>query len=382
MSTEKQDASVQSDQQQGITNDDFGGIFDLTEEDISVDDGYGGERNPDFYGPSLKNKSVKEGYYKSKIRFVPNVNDKNLQIVPKFIYYLPDPDNAERSFYVDCPSNFHGKGSRGNILSTAFFHLKDSESKVIRDMAKDFFSRKRYYWSLIQVIIDTFEEEEEGKIKIFRFGKQVYDMLEREKTDDPKVGKKGIIPHDPFNGKEFVLWIEKKQINENRQIVSYEKSYFDDKLTSISFDKGETRLESNAENKKLIFNFLKKSSPDLSQCMPKEWDRQTEKKVIESVKSIIGDTGVFDVVYKKAYGDSAMYSPPVKEEEKEIAPAESTDSVKPEASKEQPEEKKESLEEKVAEPKAEAKTSTEGGEKKKDGEFDDLDNMNFDEIDK
>ena len=54
------------------------------------------------------------------------------------------------------------------------------------------------------------------------------------------IGIKGIIPYDPFYGKDFFLLIEQKQIKESRKITSYEKSFFNDKITSISFDKGET----------------------------------------------------------------------------------------------------------------------------------------------
>lgn len=369
-----------SAEEQQFSEDSFGGIFDLTEDQITVDDGRGVERNPDFYGPSLRNSNVKEDFYKSRIRFVPNVLDKNLTIVPKWIYYLPDPENPEGNFYADCPSNFQGKGARGNILSTAFFHLKDDESAVMREIAKSYFSRKRYYFSLVQIMIDSFEPDDEGKVKIFRFGKQVYNMIEREKNDDPKVGHKGIIPYSPFEGKDFILWIYKKQIDERKTITSYDKSYFDDKITAMSFDKGETRLEETDENKKKIFQFLKENSPDLSQCVAKEWDTHMEQKVIESVKSVIGNSAIFDVIYKKAYGEKAMYTSPAEEAKDEKVQEQPMGNTETAVEKETAvEEKGKSLEEKVAESKEKKKETA--PESSDDKEFDNLDDLDFNNID-
>jgi hypothetical protein len=286
--------------------DQFGGIFDVSVNAVTGGDGFdegnSGERNPDFYGPSLKNKNVKDNVYKSRIRFVPNVNDRNLQKVSKWIFYLPDPNNEERSFYVDCPND--GK----NIVTQAFFFLKDHDSKVLRDLAKRFFSRKRYHWSLVQVMIDGQDPESEGKIKILRFGNQINEMIDIQGVEDSAVGKKAVVVYDPFRGKDFVLFVDEKKVGEgNKTITSYEKSYFDDKLTSMSFDKTATRTEDTPEERMKIFKFLKEQSPDLSQCVHQEWDDQMEEKVIASIQSVIGDDSVFDAIFQKTYGKGKKF---------------------------------------------------------------------------
>ena len=314
------------------------------------------------------------------------------------------------NFYIDCPSNFQGKNGKNNIVTNAFFFLKDNESKLLRQMAKSYFSRKRYYFSLAQIMIDEFEPDDEGKILIFRFGKQVYDIIEREKTADPKIKKEAVIPYDPFRGKDFVLWIEEKQIDENRKITSYERSYFDDKLTSMSFDKGEKRVKDTPKNRKLIYEYLKKHSPKLDQCQPKEWDAQTEQRVIASVMSIIGDEKIFDAIYKKTYGKDAVYTPPAKDgdaiedktdSKKEVAEETKSEEVKEEVT-EETKDNAEKLEDKVAKTTdektdaAESKTEETGAaepepestpepeSKEQAGgkpDFDDLDNFDFEKID-
>jgi len=288
--------------EENIDNEnEFGGIFDVSAESITTSEeaGGGGESDPDFYRASLKNPNVKDGVYKSKIRFVPNPLDKNLQKVSKWVYYLPEP-GGESHFYVDCPSNA-GSGGKFNILTTAFFMLKESDSKLMRNLSKKVFGRKRQHWSLIQIMLDVQDTENEGKIKIFRFGNQVNDLIEKEASTDASVGKKPVVVFHPFQGKDFILFIEEKQVDENQKMISYEKSYFDSNLTSISFDKGESRLEPTEENKKKIFNYLKENAPDLSKVAYKPWDEMTEQKVIEATKAAIADDVIFDKIYKKAY---------------------------------------------------------------------------------
>lgn len=297
-----------SDNQQGNNPvDDFGGIFDVTSEDtITPDSPSGGEADPDFYRPSLdkvKTQGNDSPVYQSRIRFVANPFNKNLQKVSKKIYYLPDSEDAQRGFYVDCPSNDpQAANAKNNILSQAFFMLKDHDSKVMVDIAKSNFSRKDFHWMLVQVMIDSHQTDMEGKVKIFRFGKQIDEKLMLESKDNPALNVKGTIIHHPFTGKDFFLHIQKKKGDKSDQMITdYSSSHFDGQRNGISFDKGNTRLAQNEENMRLIFEYLKNNAPDLSKVCYKPWDDALEAKVIESVRATVGDAVLFDKIYRKAY---------------------------------------------------------------------------------
>jgi len=319
-----------------FTNQEYGGIFDDEKTNMAEDQRDQYEVNPDFYRPSLSNKNVKGGSYEARIRFLINPKNKTKTKLMKWQYYLTDPSNPDRGFYVDCPSNVKGDPkAKNNLLSQAYFTLKDSDSKVKRDIAKRYFSRKQFFWTLVQVMIDKQDEEAEGKIKIFRFGKQINDKIVMASTDNPKLKKKGVKIESIFYGKDFILIINESETDDRSggriTITSYDKSYFDDSISSISFDGGETRIDDSNKNQEKVFmwlNGLKKNpdfdssqkigesnpkyvkdpnnpgSPDLLQIEYHKWDDDLEKKIIESTKHIIADDTLFDSIYRKVYGYS------------------------------------------------------------------------------
>lgn len=388
-----------------ITDDEFGGIFDLSEDQIFTDER--GERNPDFYTPSLAHPNA-DGEYKSRIRLIPNIHEqdkKRMLKISKWIYYLPDPENPDRGFYVDCPSNLPGSSlAKSNILTTAFFELREHESAQMRKIGK-VFGRKRYHWSLALVMIDSQEEEDEGKIKIFRFGSKINEMVEREAKKDEKLKKEPVYVHDPFRGKDLFLVIDEKQTDVGK-ITSYERSYFHDQITTISLDKGESRLPKNNDSKQLISTFLRENSPDMSQVYYKEWDELTEQKVIEAVQSVIADNVIFDRIFRKAYSGKKKFVKKEAQPEKETAQPEPEKETKveetaqpeatqpeptePETKVEETAEPEETLQEKVqaqeqstTEPEAteEEPISNDGKEESTDEEFDDLQEFDFNEND-
>ena len=332
------------------TPDEFGGIFSLTAADVTAEAHQEStSSDPDFYTPGLSNKNVKEGFYKSLIRFVPNVNNRAMQNVVKPIYFLADLKNPERKVQIDCPHD------KNNIVTQAYFMLKDHESLALRKVAKDNFIRKWYVWSLVQVIRDGFNAELNGKIKIFRYAGgnpdskykgQIEEKMDVQLKEDKATGKKVCIVQDPFEGKDFNLYIDEKKTDDRGKMTSYEKSYFLDERSSITLDfQNLTRLPKNEANMKQIFEYLKKESPDLAKVAHKAWSPQDEEFAIESVKKLIEDDELFAKVYRKAYNKPYFNAAPAAEKKAE-APAASTE-AKPEAAKPASKAKVEALKETV-----------------------------------
>jgi hypothetical protein len=161
----------------------FGGVFNFSLADSIAEnqtESGGFDADPDFYRPRLNHPNLKESkVYKAKGRFVPNPLDGKASLISKWIYFLQDPDSspAEGKFYVDCPSN---EGKNNNIISLAYRLLKDNESVSLKRAVGDNFKRKLYNWALFYIMQDKVEPELNGKIKIFRFSKQVMGKISLE----------------------------------------------------------------------------------------------------------------------------------------------------------------------------------------------------------
>ena len=283
----------------------FGGIFDITQDDFKEEE-QESKFNEEFYLPTTKDEKCKNGEYVARIRFLPNVfsgrERKDRIIVPT--YYAVDPARPESRKYYHAIT--HGKGN--DIASNAFFmyQFKDSKTYVpdapieVREACKQF-RRNVHYYSLVQIITDKQHPELEGKILIFRYGKQINQMLDQLIKGDPSIGRKSVIPFDPFNGKDFILKISKGTNDEKQEVNSYLHSSFDDGIIPISLDGGQTRVQNIPEDKKKIYDWLVANSPKLDQVEMDISEEENEKQLIEAVRYAIGDRYYFNQVYKATY---------------------------------------------------------------------------------
>jgi len=286
---------------------DYGSFLSTSTEDLQNDDFDNSTADPDYYRPAINHKNAKDRTYKGRGRFVPNVHDRNIQKITKYIFCLPVAGDETSKFYVDVPE---GEQAKKNIVTQAFFALKDHESVTYQQIAKDHFSRKMYHWMLYLIMQDDQEPDLAGLVKIFRFGKKIDGKIEYESKPDASVQKTSeIAVHDPFKGKDLILHINEITNDRGQKMTSYDQSKFDD-LSSISLDCGKTRLEKNQENMKIIFEFLKENSPDLSKCAHKAWTDDEEERIIKTVQFLVDDDTLFNQIYKKAYGKNFFTNAP------------------------------------------------------------------------
>ena len=274
-----------------------------------VTDNTGYEKDPDFYKPSLKNERVKEKVYDSLIRFVPNIfaKEDGLSVheahkIHKYLYYLGDPNDAQSNgFYVDCPSTV-GKDTpeaKNNIITSAHFMFKNSDSAYLRNIARTAFSRKEFFWSLVLILSDEFEPETVGKIKIFRFGQKINEKIESLAKGNVKYKEPPLNVYHPVNGRDMILMIEEQNAEMNgvkKTITTYENSKFAGSSSPISIDGGKTRCQDPEKIKEFL-----KTAPRLSKVRFQPWDSELETKVIEQVRTLIDDDKLFNALYKKVY---------------------------------------------------------------------------------
>jgi len=254
------------------------------------------QRDPDFYGPSLKNDKVKDGTYQSTVRLVPKLRPSTPYAIMKvWGYYLPDVDSTNGgNYYVTCTSNV-SKLSK-NIISEAYFAMKDHQVAKFRESAKKFFMRKTFYYSLVYIIEDEQLPEDVGKIKIMRFGNQINDMI--IKQEEIVKGKTPCTVNSFRSGKDLYIRISEKTVDNGRKITSYEDSYFADTITPFM---GKIPSEMTSEEKSKLEELFK-TAPDLyEKTSHKEWSPDLEKKVIRTVRAVIDDDRFFGDLYKKIY---------------------------------------------------------------------------------
>lgn len=296
----------------------FGSLFDdeqltgaVTKQDYSS-----GATNPDFYAPKIDDEKAVNKVYKSRIRFVPFWKDSVQSKIMKFLYFI---NNGEEKFYVDCPSNF---GKKSNILSEAYFATWKNDTASIRVTSENF-KRKSFYWALVQIVEDKQHPELEGQIKIFRFGNQIDKLIVKQAEE--VAGRSKVNVFNPFTGKELFLDIREKTFEGQKQI-SYDESYFGEDRLSIMIDG--TRVPATKDSEPTVVAYLKEKSPDLLQCLPVQWDEETEAKVVSAVRNLMGVDSLFRTVYKKVYGVDYV-APTAKEGAAAPAPAASTQTAKP-----------------------------------------------------
>jgi len=222
----------------------------------------------------------KNGVYQSIIRFVPWYQNPKNSIQEKWVSWLVDPV-TQRGRFVDCPSSV-GKQSS---LQDMYWKLKKSES-VQEQKKADVFSRRQNFSALIQIIKDENQPELEGKIMVYRFGRKIWDKINAEMK--PIIGE----PHNPFdllNGKLFGLVITKVSDYNN-----YDQAKFVDKVIPLCIPDADGKLIPITEttDKKLVFDFLKENSPDLTKYAYKEWDQETFDYVNQVILAVTGQANV------------------------------------------------------------------------------------------
>jgi hypothetical protein len=234
--------------------------------------------NAEEFSPSA-DKGL-NGIYKAVIRFIPYWQDPTHgSIKEKWTCWLIDPI-TQRGKYVDCPSSV-GKPS---LLQDMYWKLKKSDNVAMQKKA-EVFSRRHSYASLIQVIKDDQNKDNEGKIMVWRYGIKIWEKINAELK--PMIGDK----HDPFdilNGKPFALVITKVSGFNN-----YDQSKFiDQKLPLCIPTDGKLIPITKDTDKKMVFEFVKANSPDLSKYSYKEWDAETNNYVNHIISAITGKANV------------------------------------------------------------------------------------------
>jgi hypothetical protein len=244
---------------------DFNEMFNLDANDFK-------EVKNDSLIYKISPKAGKNGVYSSLVRFIPWWKNPKKSLVEKWEAWLENPV-TKKGVTVDCPSSI-GKQSE---LMDIYWKLKNSPNPTVQDKAK-YFSRKRKFWAIVQILKDENNPALEGKLMIMKFGPKIYDKIQAELK--PEYGTPHV-PFHPFEGKPFHI-----KCKEVATFPNYDESKFLDKPTPIMID---GNLVQPGEEAKLM-KFLEENSPNLDDFGFREWSPEQTQHFREMVKIIVPTT--------------------------------------------------------------------------------------------
>lgn len=141
--------------------------------------------------------------------------------------------------------------------------------------------RKLNYVSNIYIISDPKHPENEGKVKLFRFGKKIFDKI-NEAMNPQFDDEKPLNPFDMWKGANFKLKIRKVEGYQN-----YDKSEFDSPsvLGGLDDDALEEIWKSETSLKELTDDKEFKSYDDLKKRLDKVLGGDKPKTTVETIKA-------------------------------------------------------------------------------------------------
>jgi len=216
---------------------------------------------------SINLADAADGVYRSKVRFLPNINNMKKSVISKYHYWLTDA-NGENGIFVDDPSTIGEKSPIGDL----FWKLKKSSNPIDVNLS-DKLKRNRKFFSLVQIVEDNQHKEYEGKIMVFGYGIKIKEKLDAEFDDVDEGGN----PFDLFNGRIFRLEVKKVGGFQN-----YDSCRFIGGSAPIIVDG--MRMTSTKEDKQKIIEYLK-TSPDLNEYEFKPWSAELREQVDERLKT-------------------------------------------------------------------------------------------------
>lgn len=192
-----------------------------------------GNRDERFWEPTQDKKS---GLGSAIIRFLPTSPDSDAPWVQTFRHGFQN-EATGKWFVADCPTSFGGECPVCDHVKPLW---KGSEADKAIARAR---GRKGSYISNIMVIKDPANPENNGKLFLFKYGKQIFDKIIQKIKPDFE-DDRPVNVFDFWKGADFNLRIT---LNEGG-FRSYEKSFFSDVSAFLGGDDGQLEALWNTQH--------------------------------------------------------------------------------------------------------------------------------------
>lgn len=237
------------------------------------------KQNTEQYKVSFK--EGKNGVYRSVVRFIPNYANPSKCTMIKAVSWVKNPI-TQKGMYVDDP-RVVGKPSP---VTEMYFNLYNTQIETYVGWAKQYLGSKKQYASLVQIVSDDQHPELVGQIKVFVYGKKVYEKLNNEEFPQG-AGQQGINPFHPIYGRKFsIVCTNQSGFNNFDQ-----SSFFDERNGNQILPSGMWYIDpanpsqysvvDENTDPDVLMEYLKKNSPDLSKYDYHDWTEEQAKHVEE-----------------------------------------------------------------------------------------------------
>ena len=237
------------------------------------------KQNTEQYKVSFK--EGKNGVYRSVVRFIPNYANPSKCTMIKSVSWVKNPI-TQRGMYVDDP-RVVGKPSP---VTEMYFNLYNTQIETYVGWAKQYLGSKKQYASLVQIVSDEQHPELVGQIKVFVYGKKVYEKLNNEEFPQG-AGQQGINPFHPIYGRKFSIVCTNQSGYNNFD----QSSFFDERNGNQILPSGMWYIDpanpsqysvvDENTDPDVLMEYLKKNSPDLSKYDYHDWTEEQAKHVEE-----------------------------------------------------------------------------------------------------
>ncbi len=163
------------------------------------------------------------------IRFLPASDGEDMPFVKLYNHGFQGPGG----WYIENSLTTLGKDDPLGEYNRELWNSGDESLKEQVRKQK----RKLSYYANVYIVKDTGNPDNEGQVKIFRFGKKIYDKIMDAANGDELEGREGINPFDFWAGANFKLRAKKVAGYPN-----YDSSEFQD--TGVLDDLDDAQLES------------------------------------------------------------------------------------------------------------------------------------------
>lgn len=237
------------------------------------------KQNTEQYKVSFK--EGKNGVYRSVVRFIPNYANPSKCTMIKSVSWVKNPI-TQKGMYVDDP-RVVGKPSP---VTEMYFNLYNTQIETYVGWAKQYLGSKKQYASLVQIVSDDQHPELVGQIKVFVYGKKVYEKLNNEEFPQG-AGQQGINPFHPIYGRKFSIVCTNQSGYNNFD----QSSFFDERNGNQILPSGMWYIDpanpsqysvvDENTDPDVLMEYLKKNSPDLSKYDYHDWTEEQAKHVEE-----------------------------------------------------------------------------------------------------
>lgn len=190
------------------------------------------EKDQRFWSMQIDKKT---GRSEAIIRFLPATPDEDIPWIEVYQHAFKNPKN-DKWLICNCPTSMKNGKCPICAANSVEWNSGIEKRKNLARLRK----RKQKYIANVYVVSDPSNPENEGKVFLYKFGKQIFDKI-KNAIHPEYASMQEMNPFDLLDGANFIIRTGKKAEGAGREFITFENSSFD--APSALLDGDEKELE-------------------------------------------------------------------------------------------------------------------------------------------